>query len=136
MNAGTRYGLFVSIPLLVLLILAPQPLGASAAFALIAAQLAVGAAIVWRRTGLKYAAASMVTGGAGCALAAYLFAAGVDLWALSPASAAALLLLVGSPVLFVVEERANPEKWRAWREFMASKSVADVLRGRHIPHLR
>jgi hypothetical protein len=35
-----------------------------------------------------------------------------------------------------VEAWANPEKWRAWREFMENKSAMDVLRGRHIPRLR
>jgi len=136
MNPGFRYGLLLSVPLMVLLILMPQPLGTVIAFGLISVQLAAGAVLVWSRTGLKYATASMLTGAAGSALTAYQFATGVGLFALSVASAAALALLVGSVVLFSLEERANPDKWQAWRAFMANKSVTDILRGRHIPHLR
>lgn len=136
MNPGVRYGLLVVAPLMALLTLAPQPLGSAVAFGVIAAQGVYGAVLVWRRTGLKYATASLITGAVGAALMAYLFARGVDVWALSPASMLALFLMVGGIVLFVIEERVSPDKWQAWREFMADKSVPDILRGRHIPHLR
>jgi hypothetical protein len=137
MNAGARYGLLISIPLMLLLILAPQPVGGVAVLGLMAVQLLVGAALVWRRTGLKYATSSMLAGAVGTAALAYLLATGAAVFSLSAGWAVALvLLLISGPVLFAVEARANPDKWQAWREFMEHKSVADMLRGRHIPHLR
>ncbi|MBW3572962.1 MAG: hypothetical protein KY467_17845 [Gemmatimonadetes bacterium] len=136
MSPVFRYGLLAGVAAAILLILAPQPQGAVAAFALVAAQLLAGAAILWRRTGLKYATASLITGAAGAALIAYLFAAGLELFSLSAAPVAAAVLLIAGPVLFAVEARANPAKWRAWREQVENASVVDLLRGRHIPHLR
>lgn len=137
MNAGARYGIFVSIPLILLLILAPQPVAAVAVLGLMAVQLLVGAVLVWRRTGLKYATSSMLAGALGAAVLAYLFATGAAVFSLSAGWAVAIvLLLIAGPVLFAVEAWANPEKWRAWREFMEHKSAMDVLRGRHIPRLR
>lgn len=137
MNAGTRYGLLISIPLMLLLILAPQPVAGVAVLGLMAAQLLAGAVLVWRRTGLKYATSSMLAGAVGAAVLAYLLATGAAVFSLSAGWAVAVvLLLISGPVLFAVEAWANPGKWRAWREFMEHKSAMDVLRGRHIPRLR
>lgn len=137
MNAGARYGLMIGIPLALLLILAPQPVAGVAVLGLMAVQLLVGAVLVWRRTGLKYATSSMLAGAVGAAVLAYLLASGAAVFSLSAGWAVAVvLLLISGPVLFAVEAWANPEKWQAWREFMENKSAMDVLRGRHIPRLR
>jgi hypothetical protein len=127
----------ISIPLMLLLILAPQPVAGVAVLGLMAVQLLVGAVVVWRRTGLKYATSSLLTGAVGAAVLAYLLATGAAVFSLSAGWAVAVvLLLISGPLLFALEARANPDKWRAWREFMEHKSAMDVLRGRHIPHLR
>lgn len=133
---GFRYGLVLGLVMAVLIIVAPQPAGSVVAFTLIAAQAAVGAVVLWRRTGLKYATASLITGAAGAALLAYLAASGAEMLSLSAGPIAALVLLVAGIVLFGIEARVNPEKWQAWRDCLAGKSVADMLLGRHIPHLR
>jgi hypothetical protein len=137
MQGSAVYGVFMGLTFGVLTRAAPQPAGSIVFWGFVAAQLAWGAAICWRRTGLPFATASMATGAALSAWFAVLAATGRvfpdlprSMWV--PAGIGFLL----GPLFFLIESRVNRDKWTQWTHYMERKSAWEIFTGRHIPQLR
>jgi len=135
--ASMQYGALLGVVIVVLTKLAPQPAGAIILWSLFCIQLAWGALICWRRTGLPFATAAMINGS--------VMSAGLVVLALIgqpfPNLAQASWVLFGcgaavGPLFLLIESRVNPEKWRDWKRHMETKTVWHILTGRHIPDLR
>lgn len=137
MNAGARYGLFLSFTLVPVTIFFKENLFLMAVvWALICAQLAIAAWLVWRRMGLRFAAAGMAAASLNAATFALLYTIGFDPFQLSARLLVLVLALLVAPMLFWVESRRNPATWRAWGQFMEDMTVRDMLRFRHYPDWR
>ncbi|HUP46261.1 MAG TPA: hypothetical protein VM779_12190 [Thermoanaerobaculia bacterium] len=134
MNAGAQYGLLLAIVFIAAGALGS--LGTALFFLLMAAQLAVGAVIVWRRTGLPWATLGDVVGAVGALAAATLFARGIPLVSLSAESIVFFIAALTGPLLLAVEAHVHRQQWQRWRAWMSEMSAIDVLLGRHIPDLR
>jgi len=137
MAAAAVYGIFIGVAFVLLVRDATQPAGSIVYWGFLAAQLAWGAAICWRRTGLPFATAAIGTASAASAMLATLAAAG---W-IFPDLPRAWWIPVGigltaPPPLLFVESRVNRAKWIRWKDFMEDSSALDILTVRHIPWLR
>ena len=135
--AAALYGVTIGIGFVVFTRLMPQPLGSLIYWSFFSVQLSWGAMTCWRRTGLPFATAAMVTGAAMSACLAVLAAMGHPFQALAPES---WVLFVGGtvlgPLFLLIESRANRVKWQQWGRYMENKSFWDIVTGRHIPELR
>ena len=135
--AASLYGGLVGIAFFVFTTLVPQPVGSVILWALLSVQLSWGAAICWRRTGLPFATAALMTGAITSTCPAVLAAIGhpypawpLESWVLFAGGA-----LLG-PLFLFMESRVNRVKWRQWAEHMERQTVWDILIGRHFPELR
>lgn len=136
MNAGYRYGLFLSLILLPLIFLIENLVLMAFVWMAFAVQLGIGAWLVWRRVGAGLAAAGMAVASLNSAVFAVFYLKGFDPFALGSQLLLVLPALLVAPLLFWLESRRNPEMWRAWGKFMEDASVRDMLGFRHIPHWR
>jgi hypothetical protein len=137
MATAALYGLLLGVTIQVFTKTFPQPLGSITLWTLLTMQLTWGAVICWRRTGLPYATAAMAVGAVICSYLAILAATGRVLPHLStPWWIPLAVSFVSSPILFFLESRRNPAKWKAWGAYMERTTLWDMLRGRHIPQLR
>lgn len=121
----------------------PQPAVAVVGFGVLALLLAVGAVVLWRRTGMVFATLGFVVGAVGLALFAWLKGRFADAWMAAglaeagfPATPVVLVLAALAPTFLFVESRRSPRKWRLWRQRMESVRLVDFLLLRHIPDLR
>lgn len=116
---------------------APQPAGAICWWGFFAVQLAWGAVLIWRRTGLPFATAAAAIAGATMAMVAGLAAAGHVFPSLPPIGWVLFVLgLVAGPVCYGIESRVNRSRWTRWTEYQKDKNAWDQLLWRHIPDLR
>lgn len=135
MDAPIRYGLSAGLAAGLLLALAPQPAGAVLLWVAVGGQTGIGALLVWRRMRLPYATAALTLATCASAMLVFVYSRGEGPLT-EPVGWAALGLLFTSGVLLaVLEPRANPAKWSAWRAVLRESSVRDLLLGRHIPDL-
>ena len=136
MRAAGRYGLLLGIVLGLLNAPFFDPYGSILAWSLIAAQLALGAFLTWGRMRLFFSTLSMAMGAVESIVIAALHAYGYDLLSLPLPWAIYVWggLVVGTIVLHL-DAYWSPEKWEAWKRHMDDASLADVLRGHHIPDL-
>jgi hypothetical protein len=136
-NGGSQYGLFLGVAFVAFHFLLPAPAGDIAMWSCIFLQLAQGAILTWRRMRLPLSALSMSIGSVICLIVVGLYARGYTIttlplgWAIPLGIAFAAMLL-----MMPIESHFWPEKSRAWREFMRSKSALDVLTGDHFPNMR
>lgn len=131
-----EYGLLVFVAYLLLTSLIPGNVGRMVFWGVGAAQLAWGAALVWRRTRLPFAAAALVIGSVGFGVAIFVTAIGYDLFALSVGSVLLCsVFLVTGPLCFWIESRRHPKQWQRWREHMFHMGAWDIVMGRHVPNL-
>ena len=137
MEAGIRYGLFLSLmmtPLILMGFHRNETLMALV-WGVLSVQLAAAAWLVWTRTGFRFSTASMGVASATGGVFAILLLRGVNPMAIENlAWSLPILMLPG--LFFWLEARRNPERWRAWGEHMREMSALEVLRGRHIPDWR
>jgi nucleoside recognition membrane protein YjiH len=135
--ASALYGALLGVVWVVLTTFVPQPADAIIFWSLICIQLAWGALICWRRTGLPFATAAMIAGS--------VVSAGLVVVALIgqpfPNLALASWVLFGcvaavGPLFLLIESRVNPEKWREWKRHMETTTLWEIVTGRHIPDLR
>jgi hypothetical protein len=106
-------------------------------WAVVAVQLAIAAAVTWRRTRLALSTTAMALGS--------IFSVGVVVAAAGGRGWPALLrddwhllvpCLLVAPLLLLAESRLHREQWRHWRAHMTTCSLLDVLALRHIPDWR
>jgi hypothetical protein len=139
MSAAAQFGLLLGVAIVAVSEVAPQPVG-WVVFCTVWAMAGTWSAVIcWRRTGLPYATASMVEGAFTMALLAVLAATGRVLPGVAPPIGWFIvhaLSVVAGTLLLWVESKKNPERWRAWRDYVERVTLWDVLRGRHIPDLR
>jgi hypothetical protein len=104
---------------------------------LLAVQLSWGAVTVWRRTGLPFATAALVSGAISSSCLVVLAALGHPFPDVPPAS---WVLLAGGmatgPLFLFIESRVNRARWHQWARHLERGTVWDIMRGRHIPDLR
>jgi hypothetical protein len=131
------YGALLGLIIVVLMKFAPQPAGAIIFWSLICIQLAWGALMCWRRTGLPFASAAMINGSVMSVGLVVLALIGQPFPHLAPAS----WVLVGcgaaiGPLFLLIESRVNQVKWQEWKRHMEHQTVWQIATGRHIPDLR
>jgi hypothetical protein len=131
------YGALIGVASFVFTKLLPQPIGSVILWAFFCAQLSWGAAICWRRTGLPFVSAAMVTSAIMSRCLAVLAAMGhpfptwpPESWVLYAGGAAL------GPLFLFIESRVNRAKWEQWAHHMERQTVWDIVIGRHIPELR
>jgi hypothetical protein len=135
--APALYGLFLGILFFGVDKFAPQPGGAIVLWTVFGAQLAWGARICWRRTGLPFATAAMLTGATISASLVLLAAMGHPFPNLEPSSWVFYGAGAALGVVFLfIESRVNRAKWQAWARHIRTTSARDVFTARHIPRLR
>ena len=135
--AAALYGAFLGVTFIALIRLVPQPAGAIIFWSFSSIQLSWGALTVWRRTGLPFTTAALITGAITSMSLVALAVMGQPFPDLTPASwilfgSAAL----GGPLFLLIESRVNKAKWQAWTQYMKQRSAWDIATGRHIPQLR
>jgi len=135
--APALYGLIIGGAFFVFTRLVPQPLGSIVYWGFFSVQLSLGAATCWRRTGLPFASAALVTGAVMSMCLVVLAAMGHPFPDLAPES---WVLFGGGavigPLFLLIESRVNRTKWRQWARHMEHKNVWDIATGRHTPQLR
>jgi hypothetical protein len=137
MSAAAQFGLLLAVTTVVATEVAPQPHGSIILWSFFTVQLAWAARVCWRRTGLPYATAAMGEGAVVSAMFAILAANGHVFPNISAAYWVVVAIgLAAGPLLLWVESRKNPERWRAWKNYMERVSLWDVVTMRHIPKLR
>lgn len=135
--AAVLYGILLGTVMFVLARFAPQPAGAIVFWSLIGMQLAAGARMCWRRTGLPFATAAMIDGALIAGGLVILALMGQPFPRLAPASWVLVACAAASGTLFLfIESRVSQEKWSAWARHMEHGSLWHMLTGRHIPDLR
>lgn len=126
--ASALYGALLGVVWVVVTTFVPQPADAIIFWSLICIQLAWGALICWRRTGLPFATAAMIAGS--------VVSAGLVVVALIgqpfPNLALASWVLFGcvaavGPLFLLIESRVNPEKWREWKRHMETTDRKSVV---------
>jgi hypothetical protein len=135
MAAAVIYGVLVNVVLLAASALGPPALGLF--WLAIFCQFAVGAALVWRRTGL----ALMTAGFAAVAAVSAVFAVSSVIgpgWQALVARHPFLAVLGVACIafLFIAERWAHPDVWRSLRGHGERATLLDVITFRHIPDLR
>ena len=135
--AAGLYGGLIGIAFFVFTTLLPQPIGAVMLWAFFSVQLSCGAVICWRRTGLPFVSAALITGAIMSTCLGTLAALGhpypewpLESWVLFAGGT------VLGPLFLFIESRVNRVKWRQWSHHMERQTVWDILTGRHIPELR
>jgi len=117
--------------------LMPQPMGSVIYWGFFSVQLSWFAVTCWRRTGLPFASAALVTGAVMSICLVVLAAIGHPFPDLLPES---WVLLGGGfvlgPLFLLIESRVNRVKWKQWARHMEHRNVWDIVTGRHIPQLR
>lgn len=136
MNAGYRYGLFLSVILIPVAFFRENLVFMAFVWMAIAIQLAIASWLVWSRMRVGRVAAGMAVTSLSAAAFAALCLKGFDPLALGYQLLFVVPLLLVAPLLFWIESRRNPSMWRAWGHFMEDASVRDMLRFRHIPDWR
>lgn len=102
-----------------------------------ALQLGMGSVISWRRMGLPFATASMVSGAVTSGMIALLAIQGHRFPFVPRSWWLPLGIGMGATLLcMLIESRLNREKWNAWRKHSRESSALDILLGRHFPNLR
>jgi len=131
------YGVLVGIAVVVFTKLMPQPLGSIVLWALISAQLSWGAVNCWRRTGLPFATAAMITAAllSTCLLTLAVIGRPYPTWPPEAWVLFAGVALLG-PLFLFIESRVNRTKWKEWAHHMEQQTVWDIAIGRHFPQLR
>jgi hypothetical protein len=137
MTAAGTYGFALGTATVILGSLAPQPGGSVALWTVLAFDLLTAAAVTWRRTGMPFATASMVSGAAQLGLMAWLAFHGHRLLDMSADRLVAfgLWIAVGVALLYL-ESLVNKEKWQIWKDHTERVSFWGMLLMRHIPQLR
>lgn len=137
MTGAAGYGAILGLAGFAFTRLLPQPVGSMLFWSGLAAYLAWGAIVWWRRTGLALTSAAVAIGSFAAAILVGLAIAGrvypdipVEWWILL-----ATLCLVAAACM-VAESRIHRGHWRRCRGCVEGKSPWDVLRGRHVPDLR
>jgi hypothetical protein len=125
------------IALFVFTRLAPQPTGSVILWGFFSVQLSWGAVTCWRRTGLPFASAAMVTAAVMSLCFVVLAAMGHAFPDFVPES----WVLIGGgvllgPLFLLIESRVNRAKWQQWARYMEHKNAWDIFTMRHIPNLR
>ena len=135
--ASALYGTLIGIALLVFTRLVPQPAGSVILWGFFSVHLSWVAVTCWRRTGLPFASAALVTGAVMSLCLVVLAAMGHSFPDLAPES---WVLFAGGcvigPLFLLIESRVNRAKWQQWARFMGQKNVWDIVIGRHIPQIR
>ena len=137
MAAAAQYGVLIGIASFMFTEVVPQPIGSVILWALFGVQLSWGATTCWRRTGLPFATAALITAAIMSTCVAVLAAIGfpypawpVELWVLYAGGA------VLGPLFLFIESRVNRVKCRQWADHMERQTVWDIATGRHFPELR
>jgi hypothetical protein len=135
--AAAHYGLIIVAALFVFTRLMPQPVGSVIYWGLLTVQLSWGAMTCWRRTGLPFATAALVSSAVMSVCLVVLAALSHPFPDLLPESWVPLGggMAIG-PIFLVIESRVNRAKWKLWAQHMEHKSVWDIVTGRHIPQVR
>lgn len=137
MAGAGLYGVLVGLVFVGFAGVAPQPTGSVLFWTVLAVQLAYGAAICWRRTGLPFATAAMTLGSAVSVWLALLATTGRVFPDLTVGEWFVAAIGIGvPPVLLLIESRVNRSRWQEWAHYMEHKSAWDIATGRHIPRLR
>jgi hypothetical protein len=137
MMASGIYGVLLGIAFVVFTKLVPQPIGSVILWAFFGVQLSWGAVTCWRRTGLPFASAALITGAMMSTCALILAVVGhpyprwpPESWVLFGGGA------VLGPLFLFIESRVNRAKWKQWAQHMERQRVWDIVTGRHFPKLR
>ena len=135
--AAGLYGGLIGVASIVFTTVVPQPIGSAILWAFFSLQLSWGAAICWRRTGLPFVTAALITGAIMSTCLVVLASVGhpfpewpLESWVLFGSGA------VLGPLFFFIESRVNRVKCRRWAHHMERQTVWDIVTGRHIPELR
>ena len=135
--AAGLYGGIIGIAFLLFTTLVPQPTGSVILWTFFSVQLSWGALTCWRRTGLPFASAALVTGAvlSTCLLILAVIGRPYPTW---PPESFVLFAggVVLGPLFLFIESRVNRAKWKQWAHHMERQSVWDIVIGRHIPQLR
>ncbi len=136
MSGSTVYGVILGI-LLATVSTMKNPAGSVILWSLLSAQSAIGAVIVWRRTGFRFFTAALVLGMGASALIAGLASHGLRLPFVPLAWNVGVVGLILSALLcLILESRRHPDEWRQWRKSAKQRTALDILLFRHIPSLR
>ena len=104
---------------------------------LIFAQNAVGAVLIWRRTGLPYRTAALAIGAAASGLLLALSIGGGQLPLLPLAWIAVLGVLVAVALFCMrAEKRVHPKEWAEIKARTKKTSAWEMILFRHVPVLR
>ena len=137
MRGNLVYGALTGVLVAALLSPYVQPLGSILLWGITAVQLGLVALVLWRRTGLPFATASMAVGAATglvlClrAVGGHRFPEDGLPWITVPL-VGILLALLG----FLLESRIHRAAWNVWRRRAREATTLDFITLRHIPDLR
>lgn len=135
-SAGAQYGLIAGIVLAVSDIVFPR-YGIAVVSAVLTVELAVGAAIVWRRTRMAIFSMGLCLASANLALmSGFAFLGHRFLDWLRGWIAVAIASWVVCFIATLVERRVCPREWEALKHAEATMSGWDLLLMRHIPDLQ
>lgn len=136
MTGAERYVYVLCAVLFCSIVLLPQPYGQVFVMALFGLQALAGAAIFWRRPGMRVAAASHLISATGFAVWITVVLRGGENAPFSPLWWAAFALVLAGGALFGVERRVTPETWKLWYDAAGRASLKDILLMRTIPRTR
>jgi hypothetical protein len=133
--AGALYGAFLATLMFILTKALPGGPGWMIFFMYSAIHLAVGAAVVWRRTRLHAMTGAFVWGAGASAVFAAMAARGLSFdEVLQHSPVLVLVASLGPPFMFL--EWRHPSEWRQLKRAASTCSFFDMLVFRHIPHVR
>lgn len=137
MKGSTVYGVSVGASLALLSGPLSPPWGPVVWWGVSALQLGMASVISWRRMGMPFATASMVSGAVTSGMIALLAIQGHRFPFVPRSWWLPLGVGIGATLLcMLIESRLNRGKWTAWREHVRESSALDILLIRHFPNLR
>jgi len=136
MNPGAIFGFSVAVVFMLSQVLLPQPGGAIAWFAILAAGLAVYTAVVWHRMRLWAVTAGGIAAALGSVAVLSIYALGYSMLTAPDAMAwVAYSLIALVPLSVLAASRFHQAEWEAWKKHMEGMGLSDILLLRHIPRL-
>lgn len=134
--AGLKYGLLLGLIMFVMVRLVPQPAGSAILWLAVAMHLSFMAMRIWQRMHLPLVTTANILAATGSLFLAVVHFLGLTYASIPLAGLVPLgLVALAGPILFHIEARRHPEKWKAWEAAMRNSTVWDMLLGRHIPDL-